>query len=188
MKRTWIVRSALAAVVLAAPLALAMDGAATAQQVRTQKGPGGGPGAGSGPGAGAGSGGGAPAAKVDKPQAGPTGRSTRSAPPAANGRPMVVKKKSPLVEKRKTPLAGEQAPPVVAKKHKGNKKDKHAHKRWRPGLKWRWLVVPSIIIAEELDWCHYHRYRVRGMHFHTSVRCHRHDRWDHPALRYVEAY
>lgn len=65
---------------------------------------------------------------------------------------------------------------------------KHAHRKWRPGLKWRWLVVPSIIIAENLDWCHYHRYPVSGMRFHRSVECHQHARWNHSSIRYVEGY
>jgi hypothetical protein len=62
------------------------------------------------------------------------------------------------------------------------------HRPWRPGLRYSWVIVPSIIIAEELDWCHYHRWRVKGMHFHTRVRCHRHAQWNHPAIRYVSGY
>lgn len=65
---------------------------------------------------------------------------------------------------------------------------KHTHRKWRPGLKWRWLVVPSIIIAENLDWCHYHRTPVSGMRFHRSVECHQHARWNHSSIRYVEGY
>lgn len=59
------------------------------------------------------------------------------------------------------------------------------YRRWRPGYRWRWLIAPSIYVASELDWCHYHAYRVRGMHFHRNIRCHRHRHWDHPAIRYV---
>lgn len=173
MMRAWIV-AAFAVTVLVAPAMARMDGATLAQQVKVQRGPAGGPAAGPGPQPG----GGVPAAKIVKPQAGPAGRVTRSTPPVVGGRPVVVKKKQPWV--------GQKAPPLVVKKHPGA--IKHGHRRWRPGHKWRWLVVPTIILAEELDWCHYHRYRVSGMHFHSSVRCHRHERWNHPALRYVEAY
>lgn len=180
MNKNRIVRTTLAALTVVAALAFAVEGVAHAQQGKMQRGPGGGgPGGGSaaGPGPQPG-GGGAPAAKIVKPQTGPAGRVTRSTPQIANGRPMVVKKKQPGFDKK--------MPPLVVKKHPG--KIKHAHRRWRPGLKWRWLAVPTIVIAEDLDWCHYHRYRVSGMHFHSSVRCHRHERWNHPALRYVEAY
>lgn len=78
-------------------------------------------------------------------------------------------------------------PPIVRSPPRA-RPPRHAHRRWRPGLRWRWLVVPSIILAEELAWCHYHAYEVSGMHFHRNIRCHMHSRWNHPALRYVEAY
>ena len=47
------------------------------------------------------------------------------------------------------------APPVkvVHPKQKLVKVAKHKHRPWRHGLKWRWIVVPSIYLAEELDWC-----------------------------------
>lgn len=79
-------------------------------------------------------------------------------------------------------------PPAAIKPYVSAPKVKHAHRPWRPGLKWRWIVVPTIIIAENLDWCHYHRYRVSGMRFHRHVECHQHVRWNHPSLRYVEAW
>lgn len=65
---------------------------------------------------------------------------------------------------------------------------RHTYRRWRPGLRYRWIAVPTIIIAEELSWCHYHLYRVTGMRFHRTVQCHRHARWNHPSIRYVEEY
>jgi hypothetical protein len=99
--------------------------------------------------------------------------------------PSLSMKKPPGVVKRAV-----KAPPVkvVHPKQKLVKVAKHKHRPWRHGLKWRWIVVPSIYLAEELDWCHYHRYRVAGMHFHRSIACHRHARWNHPSIRYVEAY
>lgn len=158
---------AIAATVLAAPLSVTMDSAAHAQQVKMHKGGG----HGAGPGAGGG-----PKAKVFKQQ-GP-GKHVKALPSGAKKHPMVGKHK---------PVVGKHKPPVVVKKHIGPK-HKYAHRRWRPGLKWRWIVVPTIILAEDLDWCHYHRYPVSGMHYHKSIRCHQHARWDHPAIRYVEAY
>jgi hypothetical protein len=59
---------------------------------------------------------------------------------------------------------------------------------WRPGLRWRWITIPTIIIAEDLAWCHIHRYRVAGLRYHDHVECHHHIDWDHPSIRYVEAY
>jgi hypothetical protein len=79
----------------------------------------------------------------------------------------------------KTPsTAKRRLPPAV----------RHARRPWRPGLRHRWIVVPSLIIAEELNWCHYHAYRVTGMRFHRDVECHQHARWNHPSIRYVEEY
>ena len=79
-------------------------------------------------------------------------------------------KRPPTVERR--------SPPAV----------RHTRRPWRPGLRHRWIVVPNIIIAEELSWCHYHAYRVTGMRFHRDVECHQHARWNHPSIRYVEEY
>ena len=79
---------------------------------------------------------------------------------------------------KRPPTAERRLPPAV----------RHARRPWRPGLRHRWIVVPSIIIAEELNWCHYHRYRVTGMRFHRDVECHQHARWNHPSIRYVEEY
>jgi hypothetical protein len=77
-------------------------------------------------------------------------------------------------------------PPVVVYKPPTTK---HRVVRvWRPGLRWRWLVVPTIYFAEELEWCHYHRYPVAGIAFHTGVQCHHHEWWNHPSIRYVETY
>lgn len=59
---------------------------------------------------------------------------------------------------------------------------------WRPGI--GHIVVASAItvaIASELRWCHFHRWRVSGMAFHSDVRCHRHADWDHPSIAYVRA-
>jgi hypothetical protein len=69
-------------------------------------------------------------------------------------------------------------PPVVVQ----------THRPWRRGLRWRWIVVPTVIFAEQLNWCHYHAWRVPGMVFHRDIRCHRHVQWDHPSIRYVEGY
>lgn len=63
-----------------------------------------------------------------------------------------------------------------------------AYRPWRPGLTWRFIAVPSIFIAENLNWCHYHAWRVRGMRFHSHVECHRHGQWNHRSIRYVEVY
>jgi hypothetical protein len=35
------------------------------------------------------------------------------------------------------------------------------------------------------DWCHVHRYPVRGMTFHTDVRCFQHRNWNSPSIVYV---
>jgi hypothetical protein len=94
----------------------------------------------------------------------------RRAPPGA--------RKAPFAQERKPSIA-KSRPPRVARQ---------ADRRWRSGRRWRWIVVPSIIVAGELNWCHYHRYRVAGMHFHRNIRCHQHAQWDHPAIRYVEGY
>jgi len=57
---------------------------------------------------------------------------------------------------------------------------------WRPGLRYRiYAGAVSAAIANDLSWCHVHRYRVAGMPFHSSVRCHQHPRWNHPSIRYV---
>ena len=104
--------------------------------------------------------------------------------PGKGAGPRVIAPKGPAVGPG--PLV--KKPPVAIKPYVSGPKVKHAHRPWRPGLKWRWLVVPTIIIAESLDWCHYHRYRVAGMRFHRHVECHRHVRWNHPSLRYVEAW
>jgi hypothetical protein len=59
---------------------------------------------------------------------------------------------------------------------------------WRPGI--GHIVVASAItvaIASELRWCHFHRWRVSGMAFHSDVRCHRHADWDHPSIAYVRS-
>ena len=87
-------------------------------------------------------------------------------------------KKVPFAQEKKRSIAKSRPPKAV----------QHTDRRWRSDRRWRWIVVPSIFIAEELDWCHYHRYRVAGMHFHRNIRCHQHAQWDHPAIRYVEAY
>ena len=100
----------------------------------------------------------------------PRSREMTVRPPAA--------KKVPFAQEKKRSIAKSRPP----------KADQHSDRRRRSGRRWRWIVVPSIIIADELEWCHYHRYRVAGMHFHRNIRCHQHAQWDHPAIRYVEAY
>lgn len=57
---------------------------------------------------------------------------------------------------------------------------------WRPGL--RWIVATGVVTAAtaaRLRWCHVHTYASPEMIFHSDVRCHRHQDWDHPSLRYV---
>jgi hypothetical protein len=57
---------------------------------------------------------------------------------------------------------------------------------WRPGLRRVIITAPSsYATAEELNWCHVHRYRVSGMRFHRDVRCHQHADWNHRSIRYV---
>ncbi|MGD9828674.1 MAG: hypothetical protein AB7E70_02825 [Hyphomicrobiaceae bacterium] len=105
----------------------------------------------------------------------------RRAVPRAVPRRVVPRKVTPRrVVPRVTPPTGKRARPP--------RRTIRRHRAWRPGLRWRWIPVPTIIIAEELNWCHYHRWRVRGMHFHRAIRCHRHARWNHPAIRYVTGY
>jgi hypothetical protein len=99
-------------------------------------------------------------------------------PPVVAKRPPVIAKKPPLVAKR-PPLVVKRPPVIAGPPH---------YRRWRPGHRWRWIVVPTIIIAEYLEWCHYHLYPVPWMRFHRNIECHQHDWWDHPSIRYVEAY
>lgn len=83
--------------------------------------------------------------------------------------------KAPII---KGPIAKGPPPPPPGK-----------HRPWRSGLQWRWIsIVPTVILAQQLGWCHYHAYPTAGMEYHRSVRCHRHARWNHPSLRYVEGY
>jgi hypothetical protein len=110
-------------------------------------------------------------------QKGPSGPVWKK-PPADKG---VVLKKPP-VEKKWVVKKPPKKPPVVIVD--GDRK----HRPWRHGLKYRWIIVPTIVLAEELDWCHYHLYPVRGMRYHRSVQCHQHVLWNHPSIRYVEAY
>jgi hypothetical protein len=94
----------------------------------------------------------------------------QKAPPAAK-KPPVYAKKPPVIVKK---------PPVIV-----------YHRPWRPGLRWRWLVVPTIIIVQSLRWCHYHLYPIAGVRYHRNIECHEHAwwvPWDHPSIRYVEAY
>jgi hypothetical protein len=58
-------------------------------------------------------------------------------------------------------------------------------RRWRPGIRFVIIPVPTYEVISEVDWCHYHAWRVRGMAFHRDVQCHQHTDWDHPSLRYV---
>lgn len=167
MNARWIFR--LTAVIMALALPVALDGAAQAQGKAYKP-----------MGGSAGPGGGGPKAKTFVPKSAPGKHVGKSASPIVKKHPKPIGKNTHVIVKKKTPGV------VVKKKYPG--KYKHAHRRWRPGLRWRYIVVPTIIIAEDLDWCHYHRYPVSGMHYHKSVRCHRHARWDHPAIAYVEGY
>jgi hypothetical protein len=83
------------------------------------------------------------------------------------------------------PAAVAPQPQHADRRHRRDRR--HAHRPWRPGLAWRWITVPTLYFAEELEWCHVHRYRAAGMRFHDDVECHRHTLWDHPSIRYVEA-
>lgn len=104
--------------------------------------------------------------------------------PGKGAGPRVIAPKGPVVG----PAPVVKKPAVLIKPIGPVPKAKHVHRPWRPGLKWRWIVVPTIFIGESLDWCHTHRYRVAGMRFHRHVECHRHVRWNHPSLRYVEGW
>jgi hypothetical protein len=56
---------------------------------------------------------------------------------------------------------------------------------WRPGLNWVVAQSVSYEIARSLNWCHYHAWDPPNMTFHSSVRCEKHNRWNHPSIRYV---
>jgi hypothetical protein len=118
----------------------------------------------------------------------------KKAPSAfAKKAPPVIAKKAPPVIVKKAPPAAKK-PPVYAKKPPTIVKKPPVvvyHRPWRPGLRWRWIVVPAIIIAQNLEWCHYHLYPIAGVRFHRGIECHEHAwwvPWDHPSIRYVEAY
>lgn len=67
-------------------------------------------------------------------------------------------------------------------------RDHRRWKRWRPGLGWGVVVIPSYAYGAQLGWCHYHRYPAAGMRPHRDVRCHYHASWRHPSIAYVGAY
>ncbi len=107
-----------------------------------------------------------PAAIVKRPPFPPAAIVKRPPPP-----PFVVTPRPPIVVR--------PPPPPI---------QRYVHRHWRPGLSWSWItVVPSLIIASELNYCHIHRYRAGGMRFHDDAECHRHSDWNHPSIRYVEA-
>lgn len=101
----------------------------------------------------------------------------RRLPPPEARRPAPERRIEPRTYR--PPVAVERRPPPGVRR---------AHRPWRPGLRWRYVYVPTYIIAQDLEWCHYHRWPARGMVFHRDVRCHVHAQWNHPSLRYVEAY
>lgn len=92
----------------------------------------------------------------------------------------------PMPEIRRPPAQSRPGPVVVERRARPD--GRRGYRPWRPGLRWRFIVVPTVVIAEDLDWCHYHRWRSPGMAPHRDVRCHRHLQWNHPSLRYVEGY
>jgi len=118
--------------------------------------------------------------------------------PATVKKPPVVVKKAPVIVKKppvvvKKPAVVVKKPPVIVKKPPAAKKPPVIvyHRPWRPGLRWRWIGVPTIIIVQNLEWCHYHRYPIPDVRFHRGIECHQHAwwvPWDHPSIRYVEAY
>jgi hypothetical protein len=118
----------------------------------------------------------------------------KKAPPVFAKKPPIFAKKAPVIAKKAPPVFAKK-PPIFAKKPPTLAKKRPPvvvyHRPWRPGLRWRWLVVPTIIIAQNLEWCHYHRYPIAGVRFHRGIECHEHAwwvPWDHPSIRYVEAY
>jgi hypothetical protein len=138
-----------------------------------------------------------------------TYKAVKKAPPVFAKKPPAIVKKAPVIVKKappvfakkppaivkKAPVIAKKAPPIFAKKPPTLVKKRPPvvvyHRPWRPGLRWRWLVVPTIIIAQNLEWCHYHRYPIFGVRFHRGIECHEHAwwvPWDHPSIRYVEAY
>lgn len=124
----------------------------------------------------------APRPPAMRPPPGPIGPVFRL-PPVVRRPPPVISRPPPVVRRPPAPIVRPpivRPPPPIALRR--------TYRPWRPGLSWRWLAVPTIIIAQSLDWCHYHTYRVVGMRFHRNVECHGHVRWDHPSLRYVEGY
>jgi hypothetical protein len=127
---------------------------------------------------------------------GPSGGSVKA--PTGNAQKKITVEKKVIVKKPVEKKWVDKKPPAEkkwdGKKPEGKKPPviigdgDHKHRKWRPGLRYRWIVVPSIIFAEELDWCHYHLYPVPGIRFHRSVQCHHHVQWDDPSIRYVEGY
>ncbi len=117
-----------------------------------------------------------------------------AAPPRVRQAPGV--RQAPLVRQapgvrqapRRAGTGTRQVAPPVVRRVRPVRRATRLHRPWRSGMRWIWVIVPSIIIADHLDWCHYHLWRVRGMRFHRSVRCHRHARWNHPSIRYVAGY
>ena len=108
--------------------------------------------------------------------------------------PLVTKRPAPFIGKRmspaiarRPPLAIVKRPPLIATTKPPHAR-RHAHRRWYPGSTWYWLIVPSVIIAQDLGWCHYHSYYVGSMRFHPDIECHRHRSWSHPSIYYVAAY
>jgi hypothetical protein len=109
--------------------------------------------------------------------------------PAARRLPAVTPKPPSIISRRLPsfkPTPQIIRPPIVRQTRPSA--HRHAHRPWRRGHRWRWIAVPTIIIAQNLEWCHYHTYRVSGMRFHRDVECHQHERWNHPSIRYVEGY
>lgn len=133
----------------------------------------------------------APGGKIVVKESSKTTVKTTVLKPSSKGSSSFVKESTSYSKKSppkytKQPTIIVKKPPVVVYKPPTTK---HRVVRvWRPGLRWRWIVVPTIYFAEELEWCHYHRYPVFPMDFHTSVRCHQHEWWNHPSISYVEAY
>jgi hypothetical protein len=65
---------------------------------------------------------------------------------------------------------------------------KHRYRVWRPGYSWAAIDLSDRDFGYQIGWCHFHRYKVRGLRFHRDVECHSHARWNDPSLAYVASY
>lgn len=113
-------------------------------------------------------------------------------PPAAGGRPPIVAVRpdgSSIVVRPPggRPPPGVRPPPII--RPPGNRPPpgfRPGWRPWRPGLGFALVTgALSVAAAQQLGWCHVHRWPERNMRFHDEVECHRHRQWNHPSIRYV---